>query len=495
MTNHTLSRTVLLAVMIAFVIVVTTSTASAQLTKGNRILGVDLTGHADPLPGDPTHEQDFDAFAGDAKMQHVEAGTVHLFWNQIESAPGVFMGPRAADWDADLKAFAKNNMKIMLVIGTLDTCQRDVPSDLANTRWNDPVMELRFQYFLTWLYYTAVNSTVNPNIVISISIGSEVDTRLQAGTTTPIDNYTEYTAFFNAARTYLKTSTPWNTIPIGVSTAFANLTSTNPTLKSAIATLNTNADEVFYTYYPIHTDLSVEDPYADPVADTYQAILAYPGRTLDIVEAGYPTGSVLNSNDAKQQVFVTTMFNLWDFYYPAIHIVSFLRQTDSSQAGVLNILSAGACGNVPFPAAPAAPTVTATGGTGSTTWKYYVIATNASGPSLDGAQTQITNGVATLNATHYNHITWAAASGATDYLVLRSVAGGTPNTTGEIVGSTSGATSFNDTGLTATAYTNTTFVFAEFLRTLGLRYYDLTGGTYDKVAWNQLGTEAYMRGW
>jgi hypothetical protein len=492
MTNHTLSRALFLPAMIALVIAVTTSTAFAVTPKGSRILAVDLSAHADPS-NPPSNEQSFTAFAGDAAMQGAQAGSVHLNWNQIESAPGVFGGQGAMDWQNDLTAYAGANMKIMLVIGTLDTCQRDVPSDLASTRWNDPVMELRFQYLLTWLYYTAVNAG-QTNLVISISIGSEVDTLLQTGTTS-IDNYTEYTAFFNAARTYLKTSTTWNTIPIGVSTAFASLTSSTPAIKSAIATMNTNADEVFYTYYPINSNLSVKDPYADPVADTYQAILAYPGRTLDIVEAGYPTASVLGSNDAKQQVFVTTMFNLSDFYYPAIHIMMFLRQTDSSTAGVLSILGSGACGGTgAFPNAPGAPTVTATGGTGSTTWKYYIVSKNTTGQSLPGTETQITNGFATLSGTHYNHIAWSAVSGATGYDVLRSAAGGTPNTTG-LIGSTTSATSFNDTGLAATSYTNSTFIFAEFLRTLGLRYYDLTGGTYDKVGWGQLGTEAHARGW
>jgi hypothetical protein len=99
--------------------------------------------------------------------------------------------------------------------------------------------------------------------------------------------------------------------------------------------------------------------------------------------------------------------------------------------------------------APTSVAVTCNSGcTGSVTWSYVVTAITASGQSTAGSATaSITaSDNATLNtSSHYNHITWNPVVGAARYYVYRTVAGGTPSTTGYI-GVTSG-TAFNDTAL------------------------------------------------
>ena len=71
-------------------------------------------------------------------------------------------------------------------------------------------------------------------------------------------------------------------------------------------------------------------------------------------------------------------------------------------------------------ATPTAPTVTATGGTGGTTWQYRIVATTYDGrDSIPSTTGQVTNGVATLDATHYNHLVWPAVSDAASYKVLK----------------------------------------------------------------------------
>lgn len=97
------------------------------------------------------------------------------------------------------------------------------------------------------------------------------------------------------------------------------------------------------------------------------------------------------------------------------------------------------------PATPAQPTVTPTGTTGSSTYSYIVIATNANGDSAQSTARTITNGNATLNGTNYNAVSWTAVSGATSYTLLRN---------GFKIASGS-ATSVNDTGLGASTYTPT----------------------------------------
>jgi len=456
-------------------------TATAVVPRGNRILAMDTNAY---------DGQSFASAAADAVAQGVTTTSIHLNWNRIESSPGVFNGPDAALWQLAIASYPGYHLNLMLTIGTLDTCQRDVPSDLATTRWNDPTMELRFQYLLNWLWLTA-NNAGQSGLVVAISIGSEVDVLLSTNTAN-LDNYSDYTAFFNSARNFLRASTTWNNVPTGVSTSFAGLSSSNAGIRSAIATLNTSADEVMYTYYPLNADFSVKDPYTAPVNDTATVVGLYPGRTIDIFEAGYQTSSANNSSNSAQQTFVSTMFGIWDAYYPIIHILRFVRQADLSLADATAFVT-GSCSGGTVPGTPASPTVTPTGGTGSTTWKYYLVAVNSIGQSMPGSTGQTTAGKSTLTSSSYNHLTWTAVSGASWYDVIRSSAGGSPATTGKIGFTTS--TSFDDTGLAASSYTDLTYNFEEYLRTLGLRYFDPVSGTSDKPGWTQVGIEAHARGW
>ena len=96
-------------------------------------------------------------------------------------------------------------------------------------------------------------------------------------------------------------------------------------------------------------------------------------------------------------------------------------------------------------AAPA-PTVTVFGTAGTTPYTYYLVVNDANGNKSDpGPGHSTTSGNATLNATNYNAITWAAVPGAVSYDVLAG------DTAHSIATGVTG-TSLNDTGLTRLAY-------------------------------------------
>lgn len=102
---------------------------------------------------------------------------------------------------------------------------------------------------------------------------------------------------------------------------------------------------------------------------------------------------------------------------------------------------------------PSSVTVTPIGGTGATSWAYYVVAVDAAGNRTQASSTiSIANGNATLGAAIYNTIAWLPSPGAVGYDIIRSTAGGTPSTTGCIAFNLPGL-SINDTGLTASTYT------------------------------------------
>jgi hypothetical protein len=103
--------------------------------------------------------------------------------------------------------------------------------------------------------------------------------------------------------------------------------------------------------------------------------------------------------------------------------------------------------------APDTPTVTPTGTTGATTWTYKIVAKKTSTEQFSAASSGGTTatGNATLSSTNYNRIAWDEVDDANQYDIYRTVASGTPNTTG-LIGTTNN-TFFNDTGVAGDAST------------------------------------------
>lgn len=96
---------------------------------------------------------------------------------------------------------------------------------------------------------------------------------------------------------------------------------------------------------------------------------------------------------------------------------------------------------------PLAPTVTNVGTTGSTTYTYYIVATDAWGnKTLVSPAGTTTTGNATLSSTNYNTISWQPVQGAVSYDVLKG------NTSTALATGVTG-TSINDTGQSTSTYT------------------------------------------
>lgn len=133
-------------------------------------------------------------------------------------------------------------------------------------------------------------------------------------------DYVVYKVFFEAARSNAKSQ--WGAgLSVGTAVTWDSLTTPGPE-QAAILDLDEHADHVLTTYYGINADLTVKDPYAGPVADIYAALLAVDsnaktrGHTIDLIEVAYPTSAALNSSQAYQQIFISTMFGIWDAFCP-----------------------------------------------------------------------------------------------------------------------------------------------------------------------------------
>lgn len=452
------------------------ATRSAAVTpRGARVLAMDVG----PGPG----ESRADAVA---KAKSMGVTTVVLIYDWAELEPAAFQY-QAAKLAADNAFFstAPTSMSVVLNIRPIAGACRVVPPDLATLAWNDPVMTTRFGYLLTWIRGHLPNVTVQV-----MSVGTEVDSHLEPA------GYAAYKVFFETARQNAKAL--WGAqLPVGVAITWGALT-TSGAEQAAILDLNERADHVLTTYYGVGDGFQTKDPYAGPIADVYAALLAVEsssktrGRPLDLLEVGYPTSAALGSSHAKQQAFVSTMFGIWDAYSPRIPTIVFNWEMDldeyTSEVIAIGGWGGGGC-QAPVgapPARPAAPTVTPIGAPGTRTWQYYVVAVNANGNSETGPIAATLTGAATLSTTTFNRLTWPVVPGATSYRVMRFASGGAPAETGQIASTP--LTTLDDVG-----QPSTTFIFQEFIRTLGFRTH--TVPIVDKPALIQLGVEAHSRGW
>lgn len=93
------------------------------------------------------------------------------------------------------------------------------------------------------------------------------------------------------------------------------------------------------------------------------------------------------------------------------------------------------------------PTVTVQGTTGATNYSYKIVVLGVAGRiGAAGTAGTTSSGNATLNGTNKNKVDWSAVTGATGYLVYRTVGGATQ---GLIATLDSATLTFTDTGVVA----------------------------------------------
>ena len=453
----------------------TDSLAAAVTPRGARLLAMDMGAG----PGETRAQA-----VAKARAAGITTAVLNYDWSELEPTPFAYQNTRLLA-DNIFYSTSPHDVSVVLNLRPVAGPCRVVPSDLVGTAWSDPVMITRFSYLLLWIHGHLPGVTVK-----LVSVGTEVDSHLA-----PAD-YAAYKVFFDAARANVKNL--WGSqTPVGTTTTWDTLTTPGPK-QTALLDLNEHADHVFTTYYAMNLDLTAKDPFWGPINDTYAAVAAVDsssktaGKVIDFIETGYASSPALGSSEAHQQAFVSTMFGIWDAWMPRLGALVFTWQNDLSEQSAELVAIGGwggggcqAPAGAP-PAAPATTTVTARGATGARTWSYYVVAVGPNGNSLPGATASTASGAAALSAASYNRITWSAVPGATSYKVMRLGSGGAPATTGLLA--TTAATTLDDTGLASS-----TFLFQEYIRTLGYRTH--AQPVVDKAGFVQLGLEAHARGW
>jgi len=292
-----------------------TSGTSAQrmstggLSKGQRVLSLDLTEPA---------SNNFDDVVARAKAVGAEATSLSLFWDDLETSPGSYQPNPNFLAIADLY-YPAQGLALNLEINPVDTTQLRLPPDLVGTNWDDPALQARFRSLLDWV------ATEVPNLrLISLSLGNEVDIFLGNDAAA----WAGYTQFFQNAAAHAHTLFPG--IPVGVKTTHAALFGPGAALTKA---LHAGADGVFLTYYPLRPDSTVLPPSVVR-RDLERILRRFPNKQIYLLETGYPSGALCNSDEAKQAAFVRAMFRVWDRYRDRIPVIEFVWMHDISPSAL-----------------------------------------------------------------------------------------------------------------------------------------------------------------
>ncbi|MCB9771114.1 MAG: glycosyl hydrolase 53 family protein [Candidatus Omnitrophica bacterium] len=267
--------------------------------KGQRLLGVEIN---------PANDGNYDQAFAKAREAGCEVVSLSINWDDFEKAPGKF-GMEPNFLQIANQYYPSKKTKISLVIRPLDTNGRHFPKDLVGKSFSDPQVTSRFAAFLDYVF-----SQVKDVDIIGVSIGNEIDVPLAKN----IGEWIEYGKFFYMAVVHIKQKYPH--LKVGTTTTMYGITKQ---YVEEIKAVNSVADVIYVTYYPMSEDFFVKDPKI--MTKEIGALVAlYPKKLIYIGEIGYPSSPVLKSSLLKQQEFIRQSFLAWDRYAANISYMSFL---------------------------------------------------------------------------------------------------------------------------------------------------------------------------
>ena len=277
---------------------------TTPIPRGNRLLGIETT----TVPPGLTYEDNMVK----AQSMNAQATCMSIQWNQIEPKPKEYADPDFGLSIANLY-YPTKNMKLSLIIRSIDTVVTPVPSDLKNTRFDDPKMITRFQAMLDWVFDKIPKLELS-----SLQIGNEIDLNVIS---TP-SFWSQYATFVKEVVSHVHMTRPGTLVGFTVThrTAGSNL-------EANILAAAKTADVIGITYYPLNEDFTVK-PSSVVAGDFARIVQAFGTKTIHIAEIGLPTGKANQSSETLQSQFLESVFLAWDIHVDKIPYVSIDRLVD-----------------------------------------------------------------------------------------------------------------------------------------------------------------------
>ena len=292
---------------------------NAQSPKGDRILAWQV---------DMAENNRFDSAYSYAQVACIESIHFAFSWNLMEPTSGTFDQTFLNNTlGISNTYFTALGIKLELNIPTMNTVTKDVPSDLLNVDFDDPVMINRFKIILDTIFGRL------PNLELTaLNIGNESDIFMGADAI----QYNAYKTFLDSVVPYAKTlyfNIHNDSLKVGTTLTHAGLI--NPTKASLCHLLNSDLDIVSTTYYPLNNDFTMKPPTVVD-ADFSDIVAEYPDTIQPIyfVECGYSTSAICNSSENLQSEFFKNVFTAWDTYQNNIKYLTIFKTTDWSLSTV-----------------------------------------------------------------------------------------------------------------------------------------------------------------
>ncbi len=270
----------------------------AETTKADgRLLGIAITEPAN---------KDFDAAFRIARSAGMQVVSLSLAWDDVEKAPGKFESPLPKVANA---FYGASKVRVSLRLATFDTNNNRYPADLRDRPLDDPGVIARFNAFAEWVIGQL------PDVELAdVSIGNEVDASLG----TDSKKWAQYTTFFIAARKHILDKR--SGVRIGSNLTFGAFAGAT---EKFVAKLNRVTDVVMVSYYPLTREYKVRPP-TEVCNDFASMCHAFPGKTIHITEAGYPSGADCGSSPELQKEFIEQVFAAWDAHAKQVRMVMFV---------------------------------------------------------------------------------------------------------------------------------------------------------------------------
>jgi len=285
-----------------------TQRGTALVSKGDRILGIDAT---------PTEYGTYDAVQTAQYFFGAQAVQLMVDWKGVEIAPGIYS-------DRYLKPindyYAAVGMKVSFTLRPVDAIHKNVPADLMDLPFDDPMMIYRFFAALDYVFAQLPDVTF-----ASFGVGNEVDEYFRLN----LDTLPAYKHFYDAAVFHIKQVRP--DVPVGVSMNLRALT--RNIQKGLFEYLNEHSDVILVLYYPVDLTFNAVDPSV-VATDVDELTARYWYKPIHFREAGYPSSPDSSSSLEGQRDFVERMFAVWDAHATQIPLVTFFRLTDFAPAEI-----------------------------------------------------------------------------------------------------------------------------------------------------------------
>jgi hypothetical protein len=243
-----------------------------------------------PLPKNALQARPEDMAEAIAKVQAIGANLyVNISgWHDLEPEKEVY------DLLNRLGGFsygAQQGMTPYFGVSVINTVKRDMPDDLLNTEWTNPVLLQRFSALME-----AASKKLPAQIPYFI-IGNEVDVYFEKHP----DEMDAYLTFYEGAKRIVQSYYP--SARIGMSVTFEGIQ--NKTRETIISRIIQSSDAAFFTFYPVY-GLPLM-PVSDTPALLDTLIDASQNKEVILQEVGYPSTEKAGSSEARQAEFFQTI--------------------------------------------------------------------------------------------------------------------------------------------------------------------------------------------